>query len=118
METLRSGFTPDGQRVFLLFDSAINKYRIATRWAWLASFEVINDACDAFEAIEFMEGDLRPAARIAKAEIARVPRHAFGRGRCSMGRISYLISCVERRAKGFRPVIFGSKGSVEKWVKK
>ena len=117
METLRSGFTPDGQRVFLLFDESRREYKLATRWAWLSSFDNVHDACDAFEAIEFMEGDLRKSAKTAKAEIARVPRRMFGQRRSAMARINYLITCVERRAAGLRPVICGSKGSVEKWVK-
>lgn len=116
METLRSGFTPDGQCVFLFFDAVRNTYRIATRWQWLGRFDSIWDACDAFEAVELMEGDLKKASKLAKIEIKRVPRHVFGSNRSAMTRINYLLNGIERRLAGLRPVICGSKGSVEKWV--
>jgi len=116
METLRNSFTTDGQRVFLMFDESRGLYRLATRWAWLSSFDSIWDACDAFEAVEFMEGDLRHVSKISKSEISRVPRHRFGSRRGTMSRINYLINCIERRIAGLRPVICGSKGSVEKWI--
>lgn len=117
-ETLRSGFTIDGQRVFLEFDGAKGIYRLATRWAWLASFDNVWDACDAFEALEMMEGDLRAIAKTTKAEIIRVPRSTFApvNGSGVMGRVNYLINSIERRLAGLRPVRCGSKGSVEKWV--
>lgn len=114
-ETIRSSFTPDGQRVFLEFDAERNVYRIATRWAWLVSFDNIWDACDAFEAIELIEGDLRKSAKLAKSEIGRVPRHHSAAPQ-SMGRINYLVNCIERRLAGLRPIRTGSKGSVECWV--
>ena len=114
METLRSSITPDGQRVFLMFDQS--KYRLATSWVWLTSFDSVWDACDAFEALQTMEGDLRPVAKIIKSEIARVPRHCFGASRNKMSRINHLINDVLRRAGGLRPVVCGSKGSVVKWV--
>lgn len=114
-ETIRSSFTPDGQRVFLLFDVERGIYRIATRWSWLTQFDNIWDACDAFEAVELMEGDLRKVAKLAKSEIARVPRHHFVRA-ISMSRIVYLVNSIERRLAGLRPIRTGSKGSVEAWV--
>lgn len=114
-ETIRSSFTPDGQRVFLEFDAERQVFRIGTRWAWLVSFGSIWDACDAFEAIEMMEGDLRKVAKMAKAEVGRVPRHQFVAPQ-SMGRINYLINSIERRLAGLHPIRTGSKGSVETWV--
>lgn len=114
-ETIRSGFTPDGQRVFLEFDQAKNVYRVATRWAWLVGFDNIWDACDAFEAIELMEGDLRKVAKLAKSEVVRVPRHSFVAPQ-SMARINYLVNSIERRLAGLRPTRTGSNGSVECWV--
>ena len=113
-ETLRSSFTTAGQRVFLEFDSESKVYRIATRWVWLASFDNVLDACDAFEAIEMMEGDLRQIAKLAKSEINRVPRHHFV-APYSIGRINYLINSIERRLTGLRPIRTGSHGSVEQW---
>ena len=113
-ETLRSGFTPDGQKVFLIFDG--QHYRLATRWIWLAGFDSVWDACDAFEALEMMEGDLRQAAKAIRGEISRVPRHQFGSKRNSMGRTNYLINCAIKRLAGLRPVTCGSKGAITKWV--
>lgn len=116
-EILRSSVTPDGQRVFLEFDNSTREYLLSTRWARLAKLGDIHDACVAFEALEFMEGDLRPVAKAIKADIRRVPNSAFGsKGHIGMGRVNYLINCVERRLAGLRPVRCGSKGSVEKWV--
>lgn len=113
-ETIRSGVTPDGQRIFLEFDAVQKDYRIATRWTWLVRFSNIWDACDAFEAIELMGGDLRKVAVLAKKEIARVPRTHFVAPQ-SMGRIKYLLNSIERRIAGLRPRRTGSKGSVELW---
>lgn len=115
-ETLRSSFNCDGTRLFLIFDAHARLYRLATRWYWLSSFNSIWDACDAFEALELMEGNEQQLARTIKAEIKRVPRHVFGSARNRMGRINYLINSVERRVQGLRPVRCGSKGSVERWI--
>lgn len=102
--------------MFLIYDGQARVFRVATRWCWLASFDCIWSACDAFEALELMEGDERDAARILKAEIKRVPRHHFGSGRNTMGRLNYLINSAERRLQGLRPIRCGSKGSVERWI--
>lgn len=115
-ETLRSSFTCGGVRVFLIYDAKTRVHRLATRWYWLASFESIWDACDAFEALELMEGDDRQISRILKSEIKRVPRYEFGANRNKMGRINYLINSAERRLQGLRPTRCGSKGAVERWV--
>jgi hypothetical protein len=115
-ETLRSSFTCEGVRIFLLFDAHARLYRLATRWYWLTSFGSIWDACDAFDALQLMEGDDRQICRILKSEIKRVPRHHFGLARNKMGRINYLINSAERRLQGLRPIRCGSKGAVEHWV--
>ena len=115
-ETLRSSFTVDGQRLFLIYDESKKLYRVATRWAWLVSFDNVRDACDAFDSIEFMEGDLRKAAKIVKNEMVRTSRNNFSYLNNAMARVNWLISCVERRLQGLRPVYCGSKGSVIKWV--
>lgn len=115
-ETLRSSFTCEGVRVFLIYDAQTRAYRLATRWYWLASFETVWDACDAFEALQLMEGDDQQICRILKSEIKRVPRYVFGSNRNKMGRINYLINSAERRLRGLRPIRCGSKGSVERWV--
>jgi hypothetical protein len=121
VETLRSSFTAAGTRVFLTYDPAKAQdkpYRLATRWRWLASFEQIQDACDAFEALELSdcEGREHDFAKWAVREIRRVPRHMFGPQRSTMKRINYLINSVERRMQGLRPQRCGSKGSVERWI--
>ena len=115
METLRSSVTPDGQRVFLVFDEDKSQYRLATRWIWLAGFDSVWDACDAFEALEMMEGDLRASSKKIKTEIARIPRH-FDLLRNKATRISHLVTCAEKRINGLRPLSCGSKGSVTKWI--
>jgi hypothetical protein len=114
-ETLRSSFTLDGTRVFLIHDADKAAYRLATRWVWLSSYPRIEDACDAFEALELMSGNEKRIAGFLTSEIKRVPRHRFGSARNTMGRINYLINCAEHRMKGQRLVICGSKGAVERW---
>lgn len=115
-ETLRSSFSLDGLRIFLEYDQDRNEFRLATRWRWLSKFDNVHDACDAFEALELIEGDEIRAATLIKKEIARVPRHRFGNAGRDMRRINYLINCVERRLAGLRPIRTGSKGAVECWI--
>jgi hypothetical protein len=114
-ETIRSGFTIDGQRVFLEFDASRSTYRLATRWAWLAEFPTLADAADVFDALEFCEGDLRHAARIIKADAQRLPRHHMICA-TAMDRTWGLLKCLEHRQAGRRPVYCGSKGAVINWV--
>jgi hypothetical protein len=121
VEKLRSSFTAAGTRVFLIYDPAKAQdkpYRLATRWRWLASFEQLQDACDAFEALELSdcEGREHDFSKWAVREIRRVPRHLFGPQRSTMTRINYLINSIERRMQGLRPQRCGSKGSVERWI--
>jgi len=114
-DVLRSSFTCSGTRIMLVYDEVKLQYRLCTRWRWLTQFDNIWDACDAFEALEMSDGQEKDFARWCKREIARVPRTRFVRPSW-MGRISYLVSSVERRLVGLRPVRCGSKGSVERWV--
>ena len=114
-ETLRSGWMLDGTRIFMVFDETSGKYRLGTRWYWLASFDAIHDACDAFEVLEFCEHQEHSAIGTwVKREISRTPRCRSGRPN-SYGRIIYLVRCVERRLSGQRLKRSGSKGSVEVW---
>lgn len=114
-EILRSSFCPDGSRIFLMFDASRNLYLIATRWSWVVRFKSVWDACDAFEALEIVEGELRAVGQWLRREIQRVPRHHFVQSG-SMGRLNYLINGVERRLRGLRPQRCGSKSSVEQWI--
>lgn len=115
IEVLRSSFSQDGTRIFLVHDSLKGCYRLATRWQWLTTFKSVWDACDAFEALELVDGCVRTLAKTIKREIKRVPRHYFVQPN-SMLRIGYLTRAVERRAAGLRPQRCGSKGSVERWI--
>lgn len=116
-ETLRSSFMQDGTRIYLIFDADKHKYRLATRWYWLAAFDDVHAACDAFEALELIEAaSPRDAAKFLKLETYRVPRCEFGQARNTHRRIMYLVSCVERRLAGLRPQRCGSKGSIERWI--
>lgn len=114
-ETLRSSYTQDGTKIFLIYAPSITQFRIGTRWYWLVSFCSVWDACDAFEAMELAEGDQQELSRLIKKEIIRVPRHHFVQ-RGSMGRINYLVNSVERRLQGLRPQRCGRKGGVEQWI--
>lgn len=114
-EILRSSYTQEGERFFLVYDPIKAVFRIGTRWQWLVGFESIWDACDAFETLELAEGDQKALAGLIKKEVRRVPRHHFIQ-RGSMGRINYLINSVERRMQGLRPQRCGSKGAVERWI--
>lgn len=115
VEVLRTSYSLDGTYIVLLHDCVQGRYRLATRWYWLTSFDSIWDACDAFEALEMLEGCIRSLAKTVKSEIKRVPRHQFIKPN-SMMRIGYLVRSVERRAAGLRPQRCGSKGSVERWI--
>ena len=115
IEILRSSFSLNGTRIYLVHDSLKGCYRLASRWHWLTTFESVWDACDAFEALELLDGCERSLAKVIKREIKRVPRHHFVQPN-SMKRIGYLIRAVERRAAGLRPQRCGSKGSVECWI--
>lgn len=114
-EILRSSFTCAGTRIFMIFDAETKVYRVATRWAWLAAFDSVWDACDAFEAMELMDGADRRLADLIKLEIKRVPRSRAAT-LIGMERVSGLIDCVEKRRCGLRPQSSGSKASVVCWI--
>ena len=77
-EVIRSSFGCEGTRLFLVYDAGSGAYRLATRWQWLAAFDSIWDACDAFEALELLVVCEKQIADLIKREIKRVPRHSFG----------------------------------------
>lgn len=116
METLRTSFMQDGNKIELVFDAERRLYRIGTRWFWLCKFDSVYDACDAFEALELADAPATTGlGKIVRSEIARVPRHHFIRP-ASMGRITYLLNSIERRLAGLRPQRCGSKGAIERWI--
>lgn len=114
-EIIRSSFTLSGVRIFLVYDNSRRLFKLATRWYWLCSFDSVWDGCDAFEALELLDGDDRVLGAFIKREIKRVPRYRFANPN-SMGRISYLTRSVERRMQGLKPQRCGSKGAVERWI--
>ena len=115
-ETLRTGWTLDGQRIFVIYQPSTALYRVATRWAWLLKFKQLQDAADAFETLEFLQGNISDLAKYLAIEIHRVPRHARARTAPAMARVAELVRCVERRMQGQRPQACGSKLAVVKWV--
>lgn len=115
-ECLRSGWTMDGQRVFVSFNPTKQKYVLHTRWANLVSFTCVYDAIDTFEAMELLDcQNLQATIGFLKKEIERTPRYKSA-AQNTQARISYLVNCVENRQDGKRLKISGSKGSVEQWV--
>lgn len=114
-EILRSSFTCDGIRIFMTFDAEAKVYRVATRWVWLAAFDSVWDACDAFEAMELMGGADRHLASLIKQEIKRVPRYRASKW-LGMERVNSLIDCAVRRLSGLRPQSCGRKASVVRWI--
>lgn len=114
--TLRSGWTLDGQRIFLEHDQAGEVFRVGTRWAWLLKFGAVQDACDAFEALELMEGGITELAKHLATEIRRTPRHRSAKAAPAMARVSELVRCAELRMQGLRPQACGSKLAVVRWV--
>ncbi len=113
---LRSGFTLDGQRIFLEYVQNKETYRLGTRWVYLLNFDRIEDACDAFEVLEFLEGEPKELAKHIKTEIKRTPRHRVAQQATAMARVVHLVRNVEFRLAGKRPVMSGSKCSVVSWV--
>jgi len=115
-EILRSSYTLDGQRVFLIYYARLQVYRLALRWRWLGSFQTLADACEGFEALEMSEGDPVALVVAIKKEITRQPRYLAANGGRRMARIHSLLDAAERRIAGQRPVSTGRKGSVVRWV--
>lgn len=54
-ETLRSSWTLDGIRIFLVHDPKTSRFKVGTRWYWLGTFAKVDDGCAAFEALEMIE---------------------------------------------------------------
>lgn len=113
-ETLRSGWTLDGLRIFLQHDPERGCYRLATRWRWLARFESIEAACDAFEVMELSEGEPVALASHIKTEIHRNPRSRSAGS--AHARLVHIAECAERRQRGLVPRPCGRKGAVVRWV--
>lgn len=76
VEAIRSSFDIDGTRVELIFDADKNRYSVATRWAFLAHFQVewnttkwqrimLERASAVFEAV-CMNGATKEVANVAK----------------------------------------------------
>jgi hypothetical protein len=116
VHTIRSGWTLDGQRIFLEHDAEQRLFRVASRWAWLLKFAAIEDACDAFDALELMEGSISDLARHLAAEIRRAPRYRIAKTAPAMARVVDLVRCVELRMRGLRPQACGRKHAVVQWI--
>ena len=113
MATIRSTYTPDGQRLEL--NETDGGFAIFTRWQRITRpFTNLSDAIAAFEVLEFCEGDLHTVYRRSVAvELARTCA-AMVTG-SAMARTWQVLADVERREAGLRPVSCGSKGSVIEW---
>ena len=111
-ETLRSSYTPDGQRLGLI--EVVGGFAIVTRWQRITRpFARIQDAIAAFEVLEFCEGDLYAIYRRSVAvELART-RKAIGG---AMARTWQVLTDAERREMGLRPVACGRKASCVRWI--
>ncbi len=100
MEVLRSSFTAGGERVYLLFQPTTRRFRLATRWCYVANFLQLQDAADAFEALELSD---RPAAQLGRLLIQAVrktPRPVPGTRRPAMWSINRILDFVDARASG------------------
>jgi hypothetical protein len=113
---VRSGWTLDGQRIYIEHDAKHRAYRVGTRWAWLLKFHAVEDACDAFEALEFLEGKITEVSKQLACEIRRTPRHRCARKARAMARVAELVRCVDLRLQGLQPQACGSKSAVVRWV--
>jgi hypothetical protein len=115
LEVIKSSFTLDGQKIFLIFIPETNSFRIGTRWAWLISFETIQSVSDAFEALELLDvEDLKTASAWIKKEMIRVPRTKVFQA-SAMSYVSELVSNCEKRLSGLAPFYSGSHQSVIRW---
>ncbi|MGF7243925.1 hypothetical protein ABIC11_004381 [Pseudomonas oryzihabitans] len=100
MEVLRSSFTAGGERVYLLFQPTTRRFRLATRWCYVAIFLQLQDATDAFEALELSD---RPAAQLGRLLIQAVrktPRSIPGSRPHAMWRINRILDFIDARASG------------------
>jgi hypothetical protein len=114
--TIRSSWTLDGQRIFIEHDAGRGLFRVATRWVWLIKFASIEDACDAFEALELLQGSISDLAAHLAAEIRRTPRHRIAKAAPAMARVADLVRCVELRLQGLRPQACSRKHAVVQWI--
>lgn len=114
MTTIRSTYTPDGQQLEL--SEVEGGFRINTRWQRITRpFSRIQDAIAAFEVLEFCEGDLHAIyRRSVSVELART-RASMVVGQ-AMARTWQVLSDVERREAGLRPIACGRKSSNIKWI--
>lgn len=112
--TLRSTYTPDGQRLLLVEVDA--GFAVFTRWQRITRpFARLADCIAAFEVLEFCEGDLHAIYRRSVAvELSRTSASkVLG---SAMARVCQVLADVERREAGLRPISCGAKGSVIRWV--
>jgi hypothetical protein len=112
-KTIRSSYTPDGQRLEL--NEVENGFIIVTRWQKIARpFSRLADAISAFQVLEFCEGDLHAIyRRSVSVELSRTRNNMVSGS--AMARTCQVLADVERREKGLRPVSCGSKGAIIKW---
>lgn len=113
-EILRSSWALDGVRIFLEFNTAQQKYVVATRWVILASFSKIHDAIVLFEAVEMGEETTKVFAKAIMREMVRTPSYRLVGS--AHARIISILDGAEKRMLGLRPVSCGSKGGVIKWI--
>lgn len=116
MATIRSTVTPDGQRLFLN-ETAAGGFQVETRWVRIGRpFVSINDAIEAFEVLEFCEGDLSSVYRRSVAvEIRRTPKSAVVGS--AMARTWHVLAGTEKREAGLRPVACGRKSANIRWIR-
>jgi hypothetical protein len=100
MEVLRSSFTAGGERVYLLFQPTTRRFRLATRWCYVANFLQLQDAADAFEALELSDRPAAQLGRLLTQAVQKIPRSVPGTRCPAMSRINRILDFIDARTSG------------------
>ena len=111
MATIRSGFCIEGTRLFC--EESEGSFLIASRWQRFHKTGDVHEALAVFEGLCLEDSPTKAHAKRLVQEARRNIRSRFS-GNAAWER--RVIECARRRSEGLRPVICGSKGSIESWV--
>jgi hypothetical protein len=114
-EILRTGYALSGETILLMFSRLLGTYHVTTKHAHVFGHRELGKVTTFFEVMEYVEDEsssYRDLEKAIKTEMERNVRL----GGSAHGKIMHLVSCVEKRLAGMRPVTCGSKSSVTEWV--
>ena len=110
-EIIRSGFPIEGPRLFCEFNGRF--FLVQSRFQRYHKTPDIHEALVVFEGLCQVEFPMRRHAKSLIVEARRNQRFRFV-NICEWEK--RVLECAKRRDEGFRPLICGSKCSLEKWI--